>query len=184
MIGLVFSKGFKQAFRNWHIYLIAALALVPAIVFNVISATAGGNAGAIFGARWFPNLFSDPKWYMSWLLLGRTVAGTFPMVIALLGVFFIKEKQVRIFYLCMWLGYLLYGFTFAYHIYTHNYYHLPLIPIVALGFGFVFAVLFEKLEENLHHWLPKTLVMLVLLFAFALSVQRITRRTGGRRLQT
>lgn len=179
MVGLVLSMGIKQALRNKRIYLIAALALIPAIVFNVISATVGGNAGAIFGARWFPNLFTQPKWYMSWLLLGRTVAGSFPLVIALLGVFFIKEKQVRIFYLCMWLGYLLYGFTFAYQIYTHNYYHLPLIAIVALGFGFVFAGLFEKLEENTHHWLPRILVILVLLFALALSVQRIRGELVG-----
>lgn len=179
MLGLVLHFGIKRAFKSWHIYLMAVLSLVPAITFNLISATVGGNAGAIFGARWFPNLFTDPKWYLSWLLLGRTVAGTFPLVLALLGAFFIREKLFRVFYFCMWLGYVLYGFTFAYHIYTHNYYHLPLIPIVAIGFGIIFAVLFEKLEEISKGWLPKVLVVLVLVFALALSVQRIRGELVG-----
>ncbi len=179
MVGLVLGNGIKRSLKDWHVYLMAALSLLPAILFNVISATVGGNAGAIFGARWFPNLFTDPKWYLSWLLLGRTVAGTFPLVLALLGAFFIREKKARVFYACMWVGYLLYGFMFAYHIYTHNYYHLPLIPIVALGFGFTFSALFEKLEESARTWLPRVLVILVLLFGLALSVQRIRGELVG-----
>jgi hypothetical protein len=35
----------------------------------------------------------------------------------------------------LWSGYLLYGMFFDYHVATHDYYHLPFIPIVALSLG-------------------------------------------------
>lgn len=173
MIGLVFYKGIFKSLKNWRVYLIAALSLLPAVLYYTLSATVGGNSGAIFGARWFPSLFTDPNWYSDWLKMAASVVRVFPLVLALLGFFFLKTRSGRTFYAWMWLGYLPYGFMFAYHIYTHDYYHLPLIPIVALGFGAVIAVLFEKLEVNWKTWLPRAVIILLAVFSIALAVQRI-----------
>ncbi|KAF0111855.1 MAG: hypothetical protein FD147_657 [Chloroflexi bacterium] len=173
LAGLVLSTGFKKWIKNKHVYLMAFLALLPALSFNIISATIGGNAGSIFGTRFFPELFLDPKWYVKWLLMIKSVVNYFPLVIGLLAFFLIKTKQDRIFYFCLWLGYLLYGFMFAYHIYTHNYYHLPLIPILALGFGYGFSIVFEKLEEINRHWLARVSMMVILIFSLGLCLLKI-----------
>ncbi len=172
MVGLVVSKGLWKSLKNWRVWLIAAIALIPTIVYYWISATVGGNSGAIFGARWVPALFSDPKWYLKWFMMAKFVVGYYPIIIALLGFFFLREKLHKIFFFCLWLGYLLYGFMFAYHIYTHDYYHLPLIPIIALGFGFVAAQLFSLLETRSLHWFSKVLVILLLLFGIGLNVMK------------
>jgi len=172
MVAIVLIKGLKPSLKNWHVYLIAAIALVPALVYNLISATVGGNAGAIFGARWVPALFSDPKWYLNWLMLARFVVGFYPIVIALLGFFVLREKKHQIVYFSMWLGYLLYGFMFAYHIYTHNYYHLPLIPIIALGFGAVGGAVFKYLEDKPLNWFSRVLVMGLFAFSIGLCVMK------------
>jgi len=172
MIAIVLVKGLKVSLKNKHVYLIAAISLVPALVYYLISATVGGNSGAIFGARWVPALFSDPKWYLNWFMMAKSVVGYYPIVIALLGFFLLRDKKHRIVYFCLWLGYLLYGFMFAYHIYTHNYYHLPLIPIVALGFGAVGGEIFKTLENRSMHWFAKILVMLLFLFSVGLCVMK------------
>ncbi len=172
MIGLVFSQGLWKSLKNWRVWLIAGISLVPTILYYWISATVGGDSGAIFGARWVPVLFTDPKWYLKWFMMAKFVVGYYPIVIALLGFFFLSEKKSKVFFFCMWLGYLLYGFMFAYHIYTHDYYHLPLIPIIALGFGFVAAQLFNLLENRPLHWLSRILVMLLFLFAVGLNVMK------------
>lgn len=169
---LVLQKGFKNGIKNGQVYLMAALAILPALIYNWISATVGGNAGAIFGARFFPQLFVDVKWYLNWLQMIKGVAGHFPLVIGLLGFFFIKDKQTRCFYLSLWLAYLLYGYTFAYHIYTHNYYQLPFLPILALGMGFVVSAGLETLKGLNRHWIERALIVLILLFSLALCVQR------------
>lgn len=172
MVGIVLLKGVKRSLRDWRVYMVAAISLLPALIYTAISATVGGNAGAIFGARWVPALFSDPKWYLNWLMLARLVVGFYPIVIALLGFFLIKEKKYRVVYFCMWLGYLLYGFMFAYHIYTHDYYHLPLIPIIALGFGVVGGEIFTRLETIRLNRAFRVLVLLLFLFAIGLNVMK------------
>jgi len=175
-VGLVLSKGFRNWIKNPQIYIMAALALLPAILFNFLSASIGGNAGSIFGARFFPELFTDPNWYSDWLQTAKSVTGYFPLILAVLAVFLIKVKIDRVFYLCLWLGYVLYGFTFAYHIYTHNYYQLPLIPTIALGIGFFFALIFEKLEVVNTQWISRAFIVLVLLVSLGICVQ-VTRGT-------
>lgn len=172
MVGLVLSKGLWKSIKNWRVWLVAAIALIPTLVYYWISATAGGNSGAIFGARWVPALFSDPKWYLKWFMMAKLVVGYYPIVIALLGFFFLTEKKSKVFYFCTWLGYLLYGFMFAYHIYTHDYYHLPLIPIIALGFGIVAAQVFTLLETRSLNWFSRALVMLLFMFAIGLNVMK------------
>ena len=168
LVGIVLSLGIKQWIKNRRIYLIAILALVPALLFNIISATIGGNAGSIFGARFFPSLFIDPQWYLRWFMTAKSVVDYFPLIIGLLAIFLIKKKEYRVFYACLWLGYALFGFTFAYHIYTHNYYHLPLIPMVAIGFGAIFEIVFTKLEELNPHWFARLLIAGVLLLSIGL----------------
>ena len=169
LVGIVLSLGIKKWIKNRRIYLIAVLALVPALLFNIISATIGGNAGSIFGARFFPSLFIDPKWYLRWFMTAKSVVDYFPLIIGLLALFLIKKKEYRVLYACLWLGYVLFGFTFAYHIYTHNYYHLPLIPMVAIGFGAMFEIVFTKLEELNPHWFPRLLIAGVISLSIGLS---------------
>jgi hypothetical protein len=172
IIGLVISRGLWISLKNWRVWLIAGIALVPTILYYWISATVGGNSGAIFGARWVPALFSDPKWYLKWFMMAKFVVGYYPIVIAMLGFFFLAEKRSRWFFAFMWLGYLLYGFMFAYHIYTHDYYHLPLIPIIALGFGVVAAQLFSLLENRPLHWLMRVMVLALFAFSIGLNVMK------------
>jgi hypothetical protein len=85
----------------------------------------------------------------------------------------LRKKENRILYGCLWIGYLLQGFVFAYHIYTHNYYQLPLIPIVALGFGLFFSVLMEKLEAAKPSLLARLVIAGIFVFASALCVLKV-----------
>lgn len=169
LAGIVLSTGIRKWVRNWHVYLMAFLAVTPALLFNWISATAGGNAGAIFGARFFPSLFIDPKWYLRWFMTAKSVVNYFPLIIGILAFFLIRKKEYRVFYGCLWLGYLLFGFTFAYHIYTHNYYHLPLIPMVAIGFGVMFDLVFTQLESLNKHWFPRMVIAGVFILSIGLG---------------
>ena len=169
-IGIVLVGGFAKALRNWRVYLMAVIALLPAVLFNLISATVGGNSGSIFGSRFFPALYIQPHWYQSWFMMAKSVVDYIPLFLAVFAFFLFREKWSRILYACLWIGYLLQGFVFAYHIYTHNYYQLPLIPIVALGFGLVFSVIMEKLESVKPSVLARVFIAGVIVFASTLAV--------------
>jgi hypothetical protein len=62
------------------------------------------------------------------------VGGLFIML-GLLSFFVVKEKQMQGLMIGLWISYFLYGSFFDYHVATHDYYHLPFIPIVALSLG-------------------------------------------------
>jgi hypothetical protein len=168
-VSLVLMKGFKTWVKDWRIYLMAVLALVPAILFNVISATIGGNEGSIFGSRFFPALFVDPSWYHHWFTMAKSIVGYFPLFLAILAFFLVRHKDFRIIYLSLWMGYIIFGYTFAYHIYTHNYYSLSLAFIVAVGFGIMADVIFQKLESLELSKLFRVLVVLILFAGMALA---------------
>lgn len=170
---LTLQKGFKFWSKNGRVYLMAILALAPGLVYNLISATAGGNAGAILGGRFYPQLYTQLSWYVQWLTTLKATVGQVPFVIGLLAFFLIKDKSTRTYYAGLWIGYLLYGFTFAYHIYSHNYYQLPLLVILALGFGIILMLIFEKLEENNLNWLAKIAIFFIFVFSVGMVTQRV-----------
>lgn len=167
---LVFSKGFLKGLRNSRVYLMAVLALVPAISFTVWNATQGGNAGAMFGSRFFASLYLQPHWYQSWFMTAKSVVGYFPLFLAVLAIFLFPTGKIRTWYISLWAGYILLGIVFPYHISTHVYYSMLLIPIAAIGFGLLFSLLFERLQAANLGWFAKVIVLGVLVFASALSL--------------
>jgi hypothetical protein len=168
LLSMVLMKGFKNWVKDWQVFLMAALALVPALIFIIIN-IAKGNEGSIFGSRFFPALFIDPSWYHHWFTMAKSIVGYFPLFLAILAFFLIRQKDFRIIYLSLWMGYIIFGYTFAYHIYTHNYYSLPLVFIVAVGFGIIFDVIFQKLESLELSKLFRVLVVLILFAGVALA---------------
>jgi len=170
---VILQKGFKFWRKNFRVYLMAVLAIAPGLLYNLISATVGGNAGAILGGRFYPQLYVQLSWYLQWMTTIKAVAGQVPLVIGLLAFFLIKDIKTRVLYAGLWIGYLLYGFTFAYHIYSHNYYQLPLIVILAMGFGIGLSFVFKKLEENNPQRIAQAAIILIFVFSIGMSAQRI-----------
>ena len=167
---LVIYGGLRKALRNPQVYWMAALSLLPGVIFIAWSAIKGGNAGAIFGSRFFPSLYIQPIWYQAWFMTAKSVVGYFPLFLSVLALFLFSEKKKRLWYASLLLAYLLLGFAFAYHIYTHDYYSMPLIPITAIGFGLIFSIIMEKIESLQPAVLAKIVILGVFAFASALSM--------------
>jgi hypothetical protein len=64
-------------------------------------------------------------------------------------------------------GYLLYGMAFSYHITTHEYYSIPLIPAIALSLVPLASVVFIQVKDQEH--LARWTVAGVLLFSMFYS---------------
>jgi Dolichyl-phosphate-mannose-protein mannosyltransferase len=169
-IGFVLAKGFGKAVKNWRVYMMAAISLLPSVIYIALSATIGNNSGSIFGSRFFPQLYIQPHWYQSWFMMAKSVVDYIPLFMAVLAFFLLPKNKTRIIYGCLWIGYLLQGFVFSYNIYTHNYYQLPIIPMVAIGFGLVFSAIIQRIESLKPNTLARVFMAGVLLFAMALTV--------------
>lgn len=170
---LVLTKGFKKWIKNPRVYVMAVLAILPAFIYNYWSATAGGNAGSIFGSRFFPNLFTQIVFYAGWSTLIRGAVGFGMFLTALLGIFLLGSKTDRAYFASIWLGYFLLGLTVAYHISTHNYYHLPLVPITAIGVGAVAGVLIRELEKADIRRAAAVFLWLIFFFSIAVNINEV-----------
>jgi hypothetical protein len=68
-----------------------------------------------------------------------------PLAASLIGVALAKPRA-RAVLIGFWLGYVAFGLTFTYHIATHSYYSLPLIPTLALSIGVLAGFVLERLK--------------------------------------
>jgi hypothetical protein len=102
--------------------------------------------GQQFSGRFIPSLFLSPSYYVGWLNMLNLVSGGFVLGLALLGLYFFDEKNRRLLP-GLWAGYALFGFYFNFHISTHDYYSLPLIPILALSLAPLADFLLSKLAQ-------------------------------------
>lgn len=146
-LGAVLShKSMKEALKKPQIYLMALLGVLPGAGYLIYGIFFAGFLGRQFGGRFIPALFLSPSYYIGWLNMLNLVAGGFVLTLALLGLLFFDEKKRR-FFLGLWAGYILFGFYFNFHISTHDYYSLPLIPILVLSIAPLADFFLSKLAQ-------------------------------------
>ena len=81
------------------------------------------------------SLYTKAGFWQSWLTMILHKVGAVPLLLALIGWRWVPRGALHHQLLGLWLGYLVYGLVFTYAIYTHDYYQLPFIPLVALTLG-------------------------------------------------
>lgn len=105
----------------------------------------GDNITKLAPGSFMPVLIAQRVFWRGWLDRIRFTGGYFPVILAVFGVLLCNRRAARAFLLGLLSGYIAYGLVFTYHIHTHFYYHLPLIPIVSLSLGGFFEFLTVKM---------------------------------------
>jgi len=138
---------FRQKIKNPQYWGIAGLAVFPTLFYTLYGLLGAGFLGQQFSFRFFPNLWIDPVFYLRWKEQIDAVIGFGTFMFALTGMF-LAPKNGRGLLQGIWIGYLMYSMTFAYHTITHDYYQLMLIPICALSLAPVVETASHKIMEN------------------------------------
>ena len=135
----------REILRNHQVWLIVFIGVLPALTYLIYGIFIGGYLGGQFSGRFIPELLLSPVNYLQWATKAYLAAGGLFIMLGLLGFFFVKDGRLRSLMTGLWIAYLIYGLFFNYHVATHDYYHLPLIPIVALSLSPVGDWFFERL---------------------------------------
>ena len=147
-----------------------------------------GVLGVVLGASWFvygrfvldlfrngmsgrfiPSLLLDPTFYVQWQVKGAAVAGGIGIMLGLLGVLIVQQRNVRAFLLGIWGAYFAFGLYFNYHISTHDYYSLPLIPIVAVSLAPLGEWFFSRLTGAGSGWVRSAVFVILLYGVFSVT---------------
>jgi hypothetical protein len=123
----------KKILRNRQIWLILLLAVLPTAIYFYYGLVIDGRLATQFKGRFFPEIWTDLVFYKSWGLRIIREFNILAFAVGLLGIAMAKTKQVRLMLFGWWAGYFTYAMLFAYHTWTHDYYHLPMVPLVAVS---------------------------------------------------
>jgi hypothetical protein len=114
----------------------------------------GGQQRADYLANWtvaLSHLIVEPAFYVRWLSFVQNWMGFSVILLALIGVI-IASPRSKVILSGLWVGYFIYGLTLPYQMYTHNYYHLQLVPILALSLTPLGQILLERLSNQSKTW--------------------------------
>lgn len=142
-LALVLERGILPSLKDRQTWSVAALSILPVGLYTFYGVVVAGYLGGQFDFRFFPNLWSDPAFYLRWKGQLEGVFGFSVVLLALAGVF-LSRRRVFVFLAGLWVGYFTYSMTFAYHTSTHDYYQLPFIPIVALSLAPIAQIVCER----------------------------------------
>src|SRR5574341_1418073 len=104
--------------RDAQVWAMAALGILPPASYLFYGIVLHGFLGRQFGGRFIPALLFSPLNYAQWAAEANLAAGGVAIMLGLLGLFFVRDRNVRIFLLWMWGAYALFGLFFDYHVAT------------------------------------------------------------------
>jgi hypothetical protein len=144
--------------------VIALLGALPAVLYLVYGVFIRGDLASQFSGRFVPALLFNPFNYLQWEVKMSMAAGGLFVMLGLLGLFLTQDSRLRIFLYGLWGSYILFGLFFNYHIATHDYYHLPFIPIVGLSLAPLGKGLFARLRESAVRPWARIAIYVILIF--------------------
>ncbi len=145
------TYGLKKIWKNPQVWLMAGVIVIfPALYYllNILTRTQGMASGILPLTM---KLLRNPKFYTGWFGMLDGMVGLPLIVIGMLSILLLPDKS-RALMVGLWSGFWLYGLVFAYPISTHDYYNLPIFPIVALSLAILGAWLIGKAAEQPLLW--------------------------------
>lgn len=139
---VLFTLG-KDFWKSKQVWVMAAIMVLPALLFYVVLSS--GRSTEYFFA-WtvaLMKLITSTDFYTKWLAFLGTLFGLTILFLGIAGAL-IAPSRMRWLLVSLWIGYLLYGLTLPFQMYTHSYYHIQLIPLIALGLAVALNPLIES----------------------------------------
>ncbi|MFC2156941.1 ArnT family glycosyltransferase [Acidobacteriota bacterium] len=164
------SQGWRRFFSNKHNYIFVFGSLLPSVVYYsyvvIVLKSLPSDGTFVF------NLLLKPVFWKGWLALLETVIGLPWLLAGFLGIFLIKDRLHRSMIIGLWMSYFLFAIIFTYPTYTHSYYQLFLIPIIAISIAPLAQIVFEALKKSLRiKMIGIAAVFLILILPILLSVR-------------
>ena len=148
----VFENGIRATLKSVWTWLYLALSLLPTLAYYGYGLFVADFLRWQADASFLPRLLLERSFWGDWLRLASHVIGGAALFVALLGIPLAPSRLTKGLLVGLWSGYVVMGLIFTFHIHTHDYYHMQLIPIAALSLGVVAAIVLERLARLSEPW--------------------------------
>ena len=143
---LLISHGLLKALKNIQVWLIAGLSVVFSLVYYLF---VNPNAGGFLTNFWHTLVTVVPtsQYFLGW---GSIITDIIPFAILIMALAstLLYPRPMQWVPIGLWVGYVLLGIFVPYHIYTHNYYSVVLVPITAIALGQLGGIIAKAAGEK------------------------------------
>ncbi|MBK8781469.1 MAG: glycosyltransferase family 39 protein [Anaerolineales bacterium] len=143
---VLFTLG-KNFWRSKQVWAMAFIMVVPALFYYVLLNQGRSTEYFFAWTVTLIKLIASTDFYTKWLAFLGTLFGQVIIFLSIAGAL-IAPLRMRWLLISLWIGYLLYGLTLPFQMYTHSYYHIQLIPILVLGLAVVLNPLIESVTAQ------------------------------------
>lgn len=161
----------RRFWKSAQVWAMAALMVLPAASYYLFGHPSRSTEYFFAWTVDLIKLITSPHFYADWLGFVGSLVGMTILFLSLVGTC-IASARFRWMLVGLWGGYLIYGLTLPFQMFTHSYYHLQLVPIIALGMLPITEVLVERARHFSRAWQTAALVPLLLLTAYEAWVAR------------
>jgi 4-amino-4-deoxy-L-arabinose transferase-like glycosyltransferase len=160
------ARGLKRSIRDLQVWVMGLLMVLPVGIYTLYGILKL-NLESQFALRFFPNMWVDPAFFFRWAFIVNANIGWTVTLVAIVSVFLADSKRERPLLIGMWIGYFLFGMAFSYYFFTHDYYQLSIIPVIAISMAPALRLVFEKFYERSPGLFPRLVLSAVVLVGIA-----------------
>lgn len=175
--------GIKRVWKERQVWAMLVIAILPALVYYLFLTPGGPSGFVTFWVISLRDLIRQPFFYVRWVQQIEYVIGFGWLVVGLAGTLLINKGAGRIMLMGAWVGYLAYGLALPFQIMTHDYYHLMLVPMVALGLAPWGAMAYAFLADGHLVWRLAAFGVVAFAAVFQLWEARVTLAAEDYRLE-
>ena len=96
----------------------------------------------------YPHFWLEGFYWKGWFNQIITAIGYIGFLGGVVGMFVVMKTKARVLMMGLLFGYLIFGLTYSYHIHTHNYYQLMLLPILALALAPLIEIAVRRIKSK------------------------------------
>jgi 4-amino-4-deoxy-L-arabinose transferase-like glycosyltransferase len=139
---VLFTLG-KNFWKSKQVWSMAGIMVAPALCYYILLNQGRSTEYFFAWTVTLLKLIASTDFYTKWLAFMGSLFGLTIIFLSLAGAL-IATPRMRWLLISLWVGYVLYGLTLPFQMYTHSYYHIQLIPIIALGLAVAVNPLVES----------------------------------------
>jgi len=167
---VLFTLG-RNAWRSRQMWSMLAVMVTPALLHYFVFHPERSSEYAVNWSLEMFTLLTSTDFYTKWLaFLGSLFGQTF-LFLSLIGTVLMAQRG-RALLIGLWTGYVLYGLSVPFQMYTHSYYHLQLTPIIALGLCPLIEIGARRASEEKRGWQMALIGLIVAGIGFQAWVAR------------
>ena len=151
-IGAVLSVyGWRRFWKSPQVWSMGLLMIIPALAYYVIGHPDRSTEYFFSWTIGLLELLCSTDFYARWLGFLHSLFSLTIILLGLVGVI-ISPPRIRVMLIGLWVGYFLYGISLPFQMYTHSYYHIQIVPLVALGLAPVAKLILDQVNRQSLFW--------------------------------